>query len=227
MTRRGVIGALMCGTGVLGLGGCGLFDSHASYRFRMTVEAETPHGARSASSVYEVRVEKNNDPVKLAEERAGGIGTFGEAIVLDMADGPVFVLMKVPPEAESLARAVTQAFKPGVDLGGINNFLPAVRSLGGWFSHAKAELPRADWPMMVRFRDINDPKSAEEVSPDAIGVKRIWVATTTDPVTTGIEKSLGWLLSLNGGYLNGATTARTAGLGLAAGNFSTEIFSGR
>jgi hypothetical protein len=193
MNRRKVLGlmALLASTNTLA--SCGVFDSQASYRFRMTAEVLTPQGLRSASSVYEVRAEKNNDPVKLAEERAGGAGAFGEATVIDMADGPIFVLMRVPPEAESLDRTVTQALKPGVELGGIDNFLPAVRSLGGWFTNAKAELPRADWPLLVRFGDINDPKSVEQVNPETIGVKRIWVETTRDPVTTGIEKRLGWL----------------------------------
>ena len=47
--------------------------------------------------------------------------------------------------------------------------------------------------MMVRFRNINDPKSVERVKPEAIGVKRILLETTSDDVTTGIEKRLGWL----------------------------------
>jgi hypothetical protein len=47
--------------------------------------------------------------------------------------------------------------------------------------------------MMVRFRDLNDPKSVERVDPEAAGVKRIIVETTGDDVTTGIEKRLGWL----------------------------------
>ena len=40
-----------------------------------------------------------------------------------------------------------------------------MRKLGGWFASAKAELRPEDWPMVVRFRDLNDPKSVEEVDP--------------------------------------------------------------
>ncbi len=52
--------------------------------------------------------------------------------------------------------------------------------------------------MMVRFRDLNDPKSVEKVDPEAIGVRRITVETTSDDVTTGIEKRLRWLPTHNG-----------------------------
>lgn len=46
---------------------------------------------------------------------------------------------------------------------------------------------------MVRFRDINDPRTVEMVEPEAVGVKRILLEATQDPVTTGIEKRLGWM----------------------------------
>ena len=47
--------------------------------------------------------------------------------------------------------------------------------------------------MIVKFRDLNDPKSVEMVDPVAIGVKRIVIETTGDAVTAGIEERLGWL----------------------------------
>ena len=202
VARRTVLGLLAVGT-VSMLAGCGLFNSHAAYRFRMTVEAQTPQGVARATSVSEVRAEKNNFKI-LAEERAGGSGVFGEAVVLEMPNGPVFVLMKVPPERESLQRVITQALKPGVPLGGAVNFFPAVQSLGGWFSGTvKAELSRSDWPIMVRFRDLNDPKSIERVDPDAIGVKRIEIETTSDDMTTGIEGRLPWLSEAKQFHYNG------------------------
>jgi hypothetical protein len=77
----------------------------------------------------------------------------------------------------------------------------------------KGDLPRADWPLMVRFKDINDPNSVEQVNQVAIGVKRVWVETAGDPVSTGIEKRLGWLTRINGGYINGGFTSHDAPLG--------------
>jgi hypothetical protein len=45
---------------------------------------------------------------------------------------------------------------------------------------------------MVRFKDIDDPRSVEQVDPGAAGVKRILLETTNDAVTTGIQKHFTW-----------------------------------
>ena len=79
--------------------------------------------------------------------------------------------------------------------------------------------------MMVRFADINDPKSVERVDPKAVGVKRILLETTNDDVTTGIEKRLGWLS--NGGLTldpsGGPTTNPTLPQTIRQREFSSEI----
>lgn len=230
MARRGVLLGMFAGGVTASLAGCGVLNSHAAYRFRMTVEAQTGQGIVRGTTISEVRAEKNNFRL-LADERAGGSGVFGEALALEMPDGPIFVLMQVPFERESLQRVVTQALKPGTQLGGVVNFFPAVQSLGGWFSGTvKAELSRSDWPVMVRFRDLNDPKSIEQVDPDAIGVKRIMLETTDDDVTTGIEKRFPpWFGSLikSKARLNGSTSSAKSTNNLAdmmgPGSFSTEI----
>ena len=62
--------------------------------------------------------------------------------------------------------------------------------------HASAELVPEEIPMLVRFRDIDDPKSVEEVDPEDLaksfgpGVKlaRVTIEMTRDPVTKGIKK---------------------------------------
>jgi hypothetical protein len=123
---------LMIGASAVLLSGCRLLDN-PKYRFKMTVEVETPEGVKTGSSVMEIGDWK-----------------------IHMAAGK--------------------------RLGGENG--------------TKADLPRADWPMILRFRDINDPKSVEQVDPEAIGVKRIMLETTGDEVTVGIEKRLGWLGAL-------------------------------
>ena len=48
MARRGVIGLLAGGIAAF-LGGCGILGSKSSYRFKMTVEVDTPEGVRSGS----------------------------------------------------------------------------------------------------------------------------------------------------------------------------------
>ena len=66
---------------------------------------------------------------------------------------------------------------------------------------AKAEVPLKHIPFLVRFRDEKDPKTVEAVDPSnlaasfGVGVrlKRVTMETTSDAVTTSIEKRLGWL----------------------------------
>ena len=56
-----------------------------------------------------------------------------------------------------------------------------------------SEVAREDYPLLVTFGDIADPASIVRVEPDALATHS--VELTDDPVTTGIEKRLGWLPS--------------------------------
>jgi hypothetical protein len=47
--------------------------------------------------------------------------------------------------------------------------------------------PMQAWPMFVTFSDPKDPKTVREVSPDSIGVSKITIEITDEPVTRGIE----------------------------------------
>ena len=195
MARREVMG-LLAGAMSLALSGCGILGGAKSYRFRMTVEVETPQGLKTGSSVMEITSYRK---MKLTSEEHAGGGSFrGEAVVVDLADRPLFVLLKNDGASQPLDTRVTAALAAEASFRTVDDYVAAVGKLGGMFSSAKAELPREDWPMMVRFRDIADPKSVEKVDPETIGVKRISLETTSDDVTTGIEMQLGWLPAHNG-----------------------------
>ena len=221
MARRNFV-SLLGGSALLSLSGCGYLNSRASYRFRMTVEVDTPQGIKSGSSVYEVLAEKNNTRV-LAEERAGGTRTRGQALIVDLPSGPLFVLLATDTAGESLGSVATYALAGENARGGIDHFLPAVRKLGGWFSDYKAELPRENWPMMVRFSQINDPTTIEKVDPQLIGVKRIVVETTDDDVTNGIENRIPWLPNIYKMEIGSDFRPNGIPLGNFKRLFSTEI----
>ena len=200
MARRGVL-ASFAGIAVLGLGGCGVLGGTKSYRFQMTVEVETPQGLKTGSSVMEITSFRK---MKLTSEEHAGGGSFrGEAVVVDRADGPLFVLLKDDGAGQPLDTRVTSALSGESSFRTVDDYVAAVGKLGGMFGSARAELPREDWPTMVRFRDIDDPKSVEKVDPEAIGVKRIVVETTSDDVTTGIEKRLAWLVAAENFHYTG------------------------
>ncbi len=192
MARRGALG-LLGSLASLAVAGCDPFVRSASYRFRMTVETETPQGVKRGSSVMEVGAQKGS--FSLGDKTGNGVGLAGEAVVVDLATGPIFVLLELPDARGPLASMVTVALVPDAREGDGSNFFKAVKRLGGWFGSASAELPRESWPMMVRFGNINDPKSVERVEPNQIGVRRIWLETTSEPVTTGIKLRLPWLVS--------------------------------
>jgi len=71
----------------------------------------------------------------------------------------------------------------------------------------KGDTPIESMPLLVRFRDPNDPKTVERVDPNDLaasfgaGVKltRATVEITDDPLTTGIEKRLPWLAGEHSG----------------------------
>jgi hypothetical protein len=191
MTRRGVMG-LFAGAASLALTGCGLFGGSATYRFRMTVEVTTQAGVKTGSSVMEISAQKN---VALTSEEGSGFSSGlsrGEAVAVDLEGRPLFVLLTRGGGGNDLGDAVTRALAPdaGKDADWRNYMAAVVKLSRGGGGDYEAELPRAEWPMMVRFRDINDPKSVERVDPAAAGVRRILLETTEDAVTVGIEKRL-------------------------------------
>lgn len=222
MARRGVLAAT-AGAAALLLGGCNPFYSSASYRYRMTVEGE-----HQGSAVYEVLAERTR-AVLLPEEKPGGSLLKGQALVIETSSGPVFALLKSGDDSVGLISSVTHALAPDIPMGGQPNFWKAVKRLGGWFGGAKGELPREDWPLLVRFRNINDPKSVEKVSPDAIGMKRILLETTSDDVTTGIEKRLAWFAQYLDRHLDGTSTptedltTNNLSSHMSSRSFSTDI----
>jgi hypothetical protein len=192
--RRAILG-LLAGGAAAALGGCNPFFAHRSYRYRMTVVGDYP-----GSAVYEILAEHTRF-VLLSEERPGGSLLKGDALALETPTGPVFLLLRPVDNGESLISSFTHALAPDIPTGGHENFWKAVGRLGGRFSGAKADLPRADWPMMVRFHDTSDPRSVEQVAAQEAGVKRILLETTTDDVTIGIERKLAWLPRQTGTFV--------------------------
>ena len=217
MRRRGVL-AILAGA-ALALPGCGVAGERLpDYRYRLTVEVETPEGLRSGSSVIEVSTAvagRNSIPTPGAVNRRV---KKGEAVTVDLgARGLLFALLRSDDNSD---------WASGVMFG----FAPEVRQIhdadGKYDSSAtfrarfmamlkqrqpfelRGRLPGSRYiegglarPMLVGFADIADPTTVERVDPDALAaaygqgvkLKRITIQLTDDPLTTGIEKRLGWL----------------------------------
>lgn len=194
MARRTVLGVLAGGAAAL-LSGCG-YMGNPTYRFKMTVEVDTPEGLKTGSSVYEVETTGSRDLV------AGGTGSRftlrGEAVAVDLPDGKtLFALLKTVAQSghDSLPVSSMVAMDPAFDYDWMASTKRIVSEDG---IKSPAEVPAAYYPMLVMFRDIKDPTSVERVEPNALDaafgpgvtLKRIAIAKTDEPVTVGVEKRL-------------------------------------
>lgn len=189
MARRSAIGLLVGGVAAV-MGGCSLFGNRG-FRFKMTVEVETPQGLRSGSSVFEVETVNTTDLV------AGGKGSRfeyrGEAVSVDLPDGQsLFALLKTVamPGHDNVVVSSMVAMDPAFDF----DWMASTKRIAASENiRSPAEVPAGYYPMLVMFGDIDDPTTVEEVAPTSIGLKRITVEVTDDQTTMELERRLRWL----------------------------------
>jgi hypothetical protein len=221
MIRRSLLWGLASGVLTVFLSGCALAEDKApDYRYRLTVEVETPEGLKTGSSV--IQVEQSLGGAASAGGLAGGQVYYkvrGEAVAVDLPGGrTLFALLRSSNDAEWSAR-VMQMLVPKIQgepwAESFDNVLLIKRAVEVprmW--PANATLPeRSAFPMLVTFGDEADPVSVTLVDPDdlaatfgdGVKLKRIAVQLTDEPVTTGIEKRLGWLPNYYDKMLDGRT----------------------
>jgi hypothetical protein len=192
----------------------------ATVRYRLTIEAEVDGQRRTGSGVIEVNYSKNNDPISQA---AFSIDIRGEAIALELGSrGTLFALLKGDTDSRSGPEyIVLRAFDffGGAFPSPVMNGLRQVQRLSG-----KRELPLTSLPLLVRFRDINNPLTVERVDPLDLeksfgpGVKLTrasleivstgiwpfsWFGVTGEPISRGIYQKLKWLDSYYNMMLDG------------------------
>ena len=189
-------------------------DEAPDYRYRLTVEVETPEGLKTGSSVIQV------------EQALGGAASAGgqiyyrvrgEAVAVDLPGGrTLFALLRSDNDIEWSARVV-QMLAPKIKGEPWKQSFDNVLLVKGSIEvprmwPANVTLPeRSAYPMMVTFGDLADPTSVTEVDSDDLAatfgesfrVKRITVELTDDPVTTGIETRLIWLPNYHDKMLDG------------------------
>jgi hypothetical protein len=201
MARRRVIGLLAGVTLSAILSACKPSKPASStYRFKMTVEVETPTGIKTGSGILEAQGLRTNNI------DTGGQGSRtkleGEAIAVDIAPGKtLFALLRMANGTSSddnLAIMSMKAMDPAYNH---DRKLSAQRIVSGDGIRSPADVAPADYPMLVTFGENNDPTSVTRVDPEGLGfsfgtgvrLKRIRVEVTDEAATSGIEKRLGWL----------------------------------
>jgi hypothetical protein len=225
MNRRHFTVASLVTLALLATSACGGGGkTYPDYRYRLTVEVDTPEGLKRGSSVIEVKTRRASQnaipsPGLLSHK------VRGEAVTVDLgARGVMFALLRSDTDNDwasrvlfALARTVSfeeikgREANTAFDLR-FNDMmsLKGAQVLPRYFrdlppNGKDANIPTA-YPMLVRFGDIADPKTVAKVDPDdlaasfgkGVTLRRITIERTKDQVTTGIERRLGWLPTQKG-----------------------------
>lgn len=187
---------LLAATVAMTVAGCG--SRGDSYRQRITVEVETPEGLKTGSSVSEIKWSYRDG---FGEQGGSRASARGEAVAVDLPGGQtLFALVTSETDPDWLATAAARAVGDQVP--------PERQGKGGYFEdhHLKGDLKPEDYPRLVRFGDMNDPATVQEVDPinlrtqlgAGVRLSRITLAITDDPVTDQLRKHLPWSSSQAG-----------------------------
>lgn len=170
-------------------------------RYRMTLTVEDEGRPIEGSTVVEVSLGRSVG-------MPYAMGKRGEALVLDLGPrGLLFAVLRGANSDEGYwemlpERIIAPALgvKPNVSRDDDDRLGVFKRLLAGPRGE-KVEVPVDKLPMLVRFRDINDPKTVERIDPKnlaaslgpGVSLNRATVEITDDPVTDRIRQSLPWL----------------------------------
>ena len=174
MARRSVLG-LLAGVALSLLAGCG--GRGTALRYRLTVEVETPSGLKTGSSVLEY----------VYPSRTGLV--FGQAPIVDLGGGRyVFALIDKGAGPSTIIRYkdLQPPMPPRDDIPWSEfEYANEIKPFG--------VIKRDDYPMLVTFGDINDPKTVHEFDPGTVRRITFQVVDEDEPLTEGIEERLPWL----------------------------------
>lgn len=207
-------------------------------RMRVTLEFEVDGKPVAASGVVEATINKRWEWLSLS---TAGASWRGEAIPIELAGhGVLFAVF---------AYALPLDHRGKQRIGGhpatmlVSAFNPLNRrtnkgSLGGltqshineiWWRTGTAEVPREEWPILIRFTNTGNPMSAQGIEPDNlepvlgtnIRLKRVLLAMVTEPLTNGIIKRLPWLeqFPTSNPLFSGRLGVRAGDLGLGSMHF--------
>jgi hypothetical protein len=183
MKRRGLLGLLAGGAAAL-LVGCG---SDETFRYKMTVEVDTPQGLKAGYAVREMRYRAGGG--FMFGEGKAQLRVVGEAVAVDLPGGRTLFALLTGQDGyvDYAGNGVSTVFRvmdrDGSRKGGPHELWPRVPVI---------REPITDpLPKLVTFKDNRDPKSVETVEPanlaksfgPGVRLKRITVQSTGEDVT--------------------------------------------
>jgi hypothetical protein len=167
----------------------------ATWRYKITVEVETPEGLKTGSAVREIGVFTD---IKIGDVGGGGAGVTGEAVVVNLGErGVLFATVGEDFGYSVMFRAFPYS-KGGLTKEGMEYYSN--------LKNAKTSLLAIDQlPRFVMFRDLNDPLSVKLVDihdlsqnfGEGVKIKDITIETTDEPMTWGVvDLYLPWLAEI-------------------------------
>lgn len=189
-------------------GAVAMNDLHVSgtWRYKMTVKVDTPEGLMVGSAVREMSNSKSKIKIIDLPQGVNPAKVIGEAVVVDLGQrGKLFALMSGykwgPDHANSIIYDVFPSGKGGTTMEGIE-FYKNLKS-------GPRVLTLEQYPRLVAFRDITDPKSvmpvlevaisddrprqysveadhSEELFGRGVRIKEITMEMTDEPITLGV-----------------------------------------
>ena len=230
--------------GAVWLAWCVAYPS-GTWRYKMTVEVETPEGIKTGTAIREVTFQL---VPQLTPEMNPTTNLRGEAVVVDLGKrGVLFALLHGHTIGADHAKFLPFYIFP---------FKGSTRKEEGlrYYSNLKAGpkvIEPQFYPILVRFRDMNDPKTVEnlldmeeclghhgageplcvqkdrfeESFGEGVKVKAITIEMTDEPITTGIVKWLHWLPSYYNVMLDGSRVHTIKSSYPLANRFSSGSFS--
>ena len=189
-------------------------DEPPTYRYRLTVEVNTPEGLKTGSSVIQVRqrmVRSSSAPSHSGVSRS----VWGEAVAVDLPGGQTLFALLRSVHSVDWAANLMQTLAPNTQEETFEQELDNMLALKGEIVLPRmfppvGHLPeRTAYPMFVTFSDLSAPTSVKQVDPDDLentfgegySLERITVEITDGPVTTGIVERLEWLPQTTGTLL--------------------------
>lgn len=197
--RRNFTDCLLLGAALLALGSCGVDEPEQTFRYRMTVEVETPSGVRIGSAVRELKYFDGGGGPSIGESRPQ-VKLVGEAIAIDLPGGQTLfaLLTGADGDVDYATRIVDRSGLWNLDKpkpeGTVISLYPTAPDTSGLANTSPT-------PMLVTFKDIKNPASLEGVDSGDLEVsfgggyrlKSVSVQAANAPLTIEIMKRLPWL----------------------------------
>ena len=199
------------------------FDTDKTYswkvpytlRYRLTINIETPEGVKSGSAIQEIYYPPA-DTNNIYNKSNRGI-VSGEAVYIDLGKrGIIFAIM--PADRDDFLRLITDTF-PTVPAFSDNSQYPDLLKHYNDLRNVKADLQPWQYPILIGFKDINAPKTAEcvyqikyldnrfihkvetdrleEFYGEGVKIKNMTLEMTSDPLEWKLDDKLSWIETMD------------------------------